>query len=363
MDVFTEKLQMQLLDFDSSKRIAWKKARHPYGAHIELTPKCNFRCVHCYMCHSHTSEEMSYERIVEIINILYEKGILFLTFTGGEILTRKDFLDIYMYAKRKGFLIELFTNGMLLSDKIIEKLKQYPPLVVDISLYGANEETYKKVTGISNAYEKVINNCKKLIDADIRVTLKSPIINETYNEINALKAIANQLGVPISITFEICAAIDGDCSIQAHQVSEKKALIYEFSSCSFKIDEKKEIEHRSKKIFACNVAVSSFVIDFTGKMCPCMKFRHRGIELNRTNFDEIWSKFGKYRELERSPNSRCFNCEAVDECEICPAEMDFLYDNFEACPDTYRKRYMARSLFYHRHLSAESIFKLLQIHE
>ena len=73
---------------------------------------------------------------------------MFLTLTGGDIFTRKDFLDIYLYAKRKGFIIELYTNGALINDKIVEVFSKYPPLLVDISLYGSCEETYKKVTGV-----------------------------------------------------------------------------------------------------------------------------------------------------------------------------------------------------------------------
>ena len=59
------------------------------------------------------------------------------------------------------------------------ELQEYLPLLVDISLYGANEDTYYKVTGIYGAFNRVLMNCKKLKEAGIRVALKTPVLNET----------------------------------------------------------------------------------------------------------------------------------------------------------------------------------------
>ena len=138
------------------------RPKNPFSVLFELTPKCNLNCIHCYLQNVHSAEQLNYEEITKILDILYEKGILFLTLTGGEILLRKDFLDIYLYAKKRGFLVELFSNGLLFSDDIINVLQKYPPLYIDITLYGACEETYRKVTKIHGAFDKVLANCRKI---------------------------------------------------------------------------------------------------------------------------------------------------------------------------------------------------------
>lgn len=119
-DLFLEKVQMQVLDFATDKRTQWESKHQLYSVIFELTPKCNFNCVHCYLHDHHRSEELPYDEIIRIIDILYDKEVLFITFTGGDIFTRKDFLDIYLYAKRKGFIIELYTNGALITEKDIQ---------------------------------------------------------------------------------------------------------------------------------------------------------------------------------------------------------------------------------------------------
>ena len=123
-------LHLNLLDFNITKRREWINNRKPFSVLFELTSGCNMNCIHCYLQNMHSPEQLTYEQVLSIIDILYEKGILFLTFTGGEILTRSDFIDIYLYAKKKGFLVELFTNGYLFTDEIIDVLKKYPPLLI-----------------------------------------------------------------------------------------------------------------------------------------------------------------------------------------------------------------------------------------
>lgn len=72
------------------------------------------------------------------------------------------------------------------------ELQEYLPLLVDISLYGANEDTYYKVTGIHGAFNRVLMNCKKLKEAGIRVALKTPVLNETLGQIDEMKSIATK---------------------------------------------------------------------------------------------------------------------------------------------------------------------------
>lgn len=103
-DVFTDRIKMQVLDFATDKRSLWEKNHQLYSVIFEITPKCNFNCVHCYLHDHHATSELPFEEIIRIIDILYEKEVLFLTLTGGDIFTRKDFLDIYLYAKKKGFI-------------------------------------------------------------------------------------------------------------------------------------------------------------------------------------------------------------------------------------------------------------------
>lgn len=374
MEEINEKSHMQILDFNASKRKEWVRKRKPFSVLFELTAQCNMNCIHCYLQNKHNSDQLSYHEIITMIDILYDKGILFLTFTGGEILTRSDFVDIYLYTKKKGFLVELFTNGYLFTDKIIEVLKKYPPLLIDISLYGANEATYYKITGIKGAFERIISNCKKIKQAGLRVSLKSPIMKDTVKELKEMKKIADEINVPFVYTFEICSTIDRCSNPKKLRVPLSDILKYEFEDYYEQVaqgirEEATESDmiikelSESKYIYSCNVALNSFVIDYQGKMLPCMKLRHKGIKLSYDNYDRIWNEFRVYSQLMASDLYVCRGCSARYYCDICPAEMDFLYGDMEYRPASICKCAKIRKEFYEGRVTFEDAIKLASFDE
>lgn len=359
--------EMKILDFATDKRLQWENNHEIYSVIFELTPKCNFNCVHCYLCNHHSSPELTYKEIIEIIDILYNKGVLFLTFTGGEIFTRSDFLDIYVYAKMKGFIIELYTNGSLIDERIISVLKKYPPLLVDISLYGSSENTYKKVTGVNGAFKKTINAIDKLIENQIRVSLKAPMLKIYFDEMEQIKKIAADRGLAFRSGFEISPTIDNNNSTQHYQVSIPDGLKYEFNEYYEK--PKKWLNDdwikkngvmlvnlkKDKPLFRCKLGRASCVIDYEGKMCPCMSFKHAGTRITKDNFDDIWKSFSKYQNYKAHDNYKCLSCEAYDLCDICPAMMEFVYGDMEYVDEHFCKTAKARYQFYINRKSIDEV--------
>ena len=325
----------ETFNFDEGRRTEWEAARHPYSALIELTARCNMNCVHCYLEQHHMENELSYARVIEILDILYDKGIIFITLTGGEIFTRKDFLDIYIYAKKKGFLVELFSNGELITDTMIETFKMYPPIMIDISIYGACEETYRKVTGRTNAFEKVIENCRRLNEAGIRVSLRTPVLTLTAGEVDSMRVIADNIGVKFAVSYEISPTIDGSDVSQKYQITPIDALMYEINDYFTHNYSPLDVASQNTRngtpipVFSCKIAKGSFVIDYNGNIFPCMKFRHVGQRLTKENFDDIWKSYDKYYLLETKSHNPCNSCDAAYYCEVCPAEMDFLFHDME----------------------------------
>jgi MoaA/NifB/PqqE/SkfB family radical SAM enzyme len=130
---FSERLNKKVI----AKRI-------PIKGSFELTLRCNLRCLHCY-CNLPLNDqdaiekELTCEEVFSIFNQIAEAGCLWLLLTGGDPLLRKDFLEIYTYAKKKGFLISLFTNGTLITPRIADHLAEWLPYIVEVTLYPENK--------------------------------------------------------------------------------------------------------------------------------------------------------------------------------------------------------------------------------
>ena len=106
--------------------------RIPISGSLEVTMRCNLRCQHCYIPieqrASHKDQELSQEEIERILDQISDAGCLWLLLTGGEPLLRRDFLDIYIYAKRKGLILTLFTNGTLITPRIADYPGRMAPI-------------------------------------------------------------------------------------------------------------------------------------------------------------------------------------------------------------------------------------------
>src|SRR5260370_36284162 len=83
----------------------------PLAIHLDVTYRCNERCVHCYLDHDDHGE-MSTAEIEDVLDQLAEAGTFFLTLSGGEVLVRRDFFGILEYVPRHRFNVIIKTNSV-----------------------------------------------------------------------------------------------------------------------------------------------------------------------------------------------------------------------------------------------------------
>lgn len=185
-----EKLQRGLFFL----RLHKKKKHFPLIGHIELTYRCGLKCIHCYCKGSESKDrELSSGDWKKIIDVLQKEGCLNLCFTGGDPLVRKDFLETYAYAKAKGFIITLFTNGQALSPKIINYLVKSPPYSIEITLNGITQKTYESITQTPGSFLKVMRSINMLKERKLPFILKSNCLKQNKDEIGRIKAFTQAL--------------------------------------------------------------------------------------------------------------------------------------------------------------------------
>ena len=143
-----------------------RKLGIPVSGTFELTPRCNFNCKICYVHLSRQEQqargrELTAQEWISLGRQACDRGMVFLLLTGGEVLIRPDFPEIYQALKKMGLILTVNTNGYLLRGELLELFRQDPPSRVNITLYGTSNETYENLCGIG-AYEMVLENIKAL---------------------------------------------------------------------------------------------------------------------------------------------------------------------------------------------------------
>jgi radical SAM protein with 4Fe4S-binding SPASM domain len=303
--------------------------RVPIGGSLELTFGCNLRCAHCYLGDLRTGirsgRELRYPEICGLLDQIVDEGCLWLLLTGGEPLLRPDFLDIYTYAKRKGLLVTLFTNGTLITPEMADRLQEWRPFVVEITLYGATIETYEAVTGVPGSYERCLRGIELLLERNIPLKLKTMVITLNKHEIWAMKAYAEDLGVDFRFDALINAGLDGSKRPTEFRISPQEVIGFDLA------DEKRGAAWRDfcgrfwgrpsdqRHLFVCGAGIGSFHIDAFGQLSICMTYRGQRYDLRQGSFRDGWRHFVPgVRYQEPRGEYGCLECEIVSLCGQCP---------------------------------------------
>ena len=272
--------------------------RLPLFGTLELTPYCNVKCVHCYVTNcEYTDEVLSYQEVCRILDEVVEAGCTWLLFTGGEPLLRKDFVDIYTYAKKKGLLLTVFTNGTLVTPEIAHLFHDLPPRLVEISIYGATEETHDKITGVKGSFKNCLRGIKLLLDQDVRLRLKTMAMTLNVHEINAMKELAETLGVKFRFDPILNPVLDGSREPYRYRLSPEQVVdldkedperAREWISTFETMDRNQE---RPDTLYICGVGRGRFHIDAFGKLQLCTIARRPEYDLRKGSFYDGWHNF------------------------------------------------------------------------
>src|SRR6266513_3855395 len=107
----------------------------PLSVQLDLTYRCNERCVHCYLDH-HDHGEMTTAEIKHLLDEMAESGVFILTLSGGEIFLRKDFFELLEHARRLLFCVKLKTNAILIGEREAARLRDLGIHSVQVSIYS-----------------------------------------------------------------------------------------------------------------------------------------------------------------------------------------------------------------------------------
>ncbi|NQU41235.1 MAG: radical SAM protein [Lentisphaerae bacterium] len=304
----------------------------PMTGSMALTHRCNLRCAHCYagpdmdpqspgMC-----GEPSTERWLSLIDEVAAAGCLFLLLTGGEPMVRPDFAQIYRHAKEAGLLVTVFTNGTMLTDKILDLFDELPPHAVEISLYGATAATHDGIAGIPGAFDWSIAAVEKLLARGNRLRLKSVLMKPNLEEFPAIRALAEETyGVDFRMDAAIMPRLDGDTMPLQLRVSPETAADMEMSHPETRrkwAKAKSQSAHvtPSPRLYSCGAGVIGFHIDAEAQLLPCLITTNVAVDVSTKPFAEGWSEIVEIMAgLKAKTGLECQSCPHSVMCGQCPS--------------------------------------------
>jgi radical SAM protein with 4Fe4S-binding SPASM domain len=309
--------------------------RVPIDGTVEITRRCPLKCTHCYNNlplndPESRRKELSYEEHCRLLDEITQAGCLWLLYTGGEIFARKDFLDIYTYAKQKGLLITLFTNGTLITSRIADTLAEWPPFSIEITLYGRSKETYEEITGVSGSFERCLRGIHLLLERGLPLKIKTLVVTLNQHEIWEMKKFVEE---ELNLEFRFDAMINPriDCGKTPLRVRLKPEEIVgldlldakrmaEWHKFAGKFTGPLSPPERANELYQCGGGLNSFAIDPYGKMGLCLMTQEDKWNLREDSFQKGWESFvPEVRRRKIKKQSKCTACEIKALCGMCPA--------------------------------------------
>jgi radical SAM protein with 4Fe4S-binding SPASM domain len=272
-------------------------------------------------------KELSTEEIRALLDELAVRGSLWLLMTGGEPLIRNDFEELYVYAKRRGFLITLFTNGTLVDKRTIKLLSEYPPFVVEVTLYGATEETYEKVTRVKGSYGRCLRGVTELVTAGIKLKMKTMALTINQHEMDAMDKMAQELGCEFRFDPIVQKRMDNNrhSEPENYRISPEDVVrldrMFPRRMTEYKTFCSKFIARppKNRRLYQCGAGDSSIHVNPYGLAMGCFMMVRDGFSLRERSLQWIWEKgISSVRNKKKDFVLPCDECRLINLCGQCP---------------------------------------------
>lgn len=314
-------IDCQLLSGDYLGQLKnWAKQNFvPLNATFELTPFCNFNCVMCYVHLTKESAEkqgkhLSAAEWIEIARQAKEMGTLYITLTGGEPLIHPEFWKIYAELNKMGFLISILSNGSLIDESAMDKFREYGmPFLVKLTVYGASNETYKKVCGSPGGFTKISKAVDLLKEAGVPLKMTSTIVHENAADLQKIYEFAKEKNVSLQHTISVVKSSRG----AVNTVEKSRFALSDFPEELTLEDLEKSRFPLSESPFAwCASYGASFWMTWHGRLQLCSFMNTPEISYSGNLADDYIRLHTKLKDL-KNPDE-CQKCEWREFCQRCP---------------------------------------------
>ena len=326
----------------------WRKAgemRLPLTGAFELLPVCNLHCKMCYVRKSMKEVKamgglLPTEQWLEFAKQAKDEGMLYPLLTGGEPLLRQDFQEIMAKMQEMGLQVSINSNGTLIDEKLARWMEKHCPTKINITLYGASEESYQNLCGDGDAFCRVHRAVEYLKQYHIPVKFNTSITPENVNDLDTIMAYAQSVDIPIQVATYMFPPVrrNADMVGKNHRLPPEEAALARVKADMLQNDSEwfgmqvarwskfvpltnnilqGNAENRNCKM-TCRAGRCSFWLDWQGNLGNCGMYSSTKVPVKGRTFAEAWKQVVEETEQVRySPV--CTNCPNFRLCHACIA--------------------------------------------
>jgi len=298
----------------------------PLSVQLDLTYRCNERCVHCYLDHDDHGE-MTTAEIKHLLDEMADAGVFVLSLSGGEIFLRKDLFEILEYARfQRQFCVKLKTNAIMIREREAARLKEIGVESIQISIYSHRPEVHDGITLVPGSLQRSLTAARFLKSQGLRVIFANVLMTENAQDYRGVISLAEELGVESTLDPTVTPMMDGDrsvLSLGADQATLRGVFrdqglvgdVNEFCAIPAPADED------SLAALPCSAGHTACYVSPYGDVFPCVQFPLPTGNVRKQKFIDIWrhsEKMNEVRAIRLKDLTTCTSCTHVTSCTRCP---------------------------------------------
>ncbi len=301
------------------QEIFMAKARRnfiPLNVTFEIILACPLKCRHCYnfdrQAPKTTPGQLSREETESAIIQLAEAGAMNISFTGGEPLLSPHLEHYVKTARQHHFITTLKTNALLFTDEKAATLKKAGLNDIEISLYGATDETYGRFTDVTDGYTKVTKNIDLLIAHGFRPEINLILHRDNVDELSEMILFAEQRNLRFQVSLEITDRQDGTKTNDYVLTREQYVQLMTGPHKELFLGDNPEGG------LQCPCAVTNCAVSASGDVYPCIGAPIKSGNVRENTFQHIWENsevFKSIRGIKDTDFKDCFSCEDRFACQ------------------------------------------------
>jgi len=292
---------------------------------LDVTYRCNERCVHCYLDHNDHGE-MTTAEICGVLDQLAEAGVFFLTLSGGEVFMRRDFFEIVEHARSLMFCVKIKTNAFMIGKKEARRLRELAVQDVQVSIYSHRLAVHDAITLLPGSLKRSIAGIRLLRSHGVKVVIANVLMMQNRSDRSGVKQLANQLGAEYTIDPTITPMMDGDRSIlrlgldraELKQVFRDPDLVDDVADfCA----PPPQVSDDALRDLPCSAGHTACYISPYGDVFPCVQFPLPSGNVRRQKFLDIWrysDQLNEVRSITLADLPVCSGCRHAGSCTRCP---------------------------------------------
>ncbi len=299
----------------------------PISVQLDLTYRCNERCIHCYLDHDDHGE-MNTAEILDLLDQLAAAGVFFLTISGGEILMRQDFFEILEYARKLMFCVKLKTNGVMIREEQAARLARAAIDSVQISIYSHKAEVHDAITKLPGSLKRSVAAAKLLRRHGVRVFFADVLMKQNAADYHGVRELARETDAIFHLDPTVTPMMDGDRGVLDLNV-DAKALREVFldeglvgNATEFCAPPTGPLGHEdAMETLPCSAGHTACYVSPYGDVYPCVQFPLPTGNVRKSKFLDIWKhspEMNEVRSITLGDLGTCSSCSHSGSCTRCP---------------------------------------------